>query len=110
MQEDRYYQIILMLIYNRIRISELLDLKKENVHHEEQYLDVINSQTENGIRKVPIWDKVLTFYTNWHKANPNCKYLLHTEDGKHFKHRNYYYSYFVPLMQQLGIDRTPHCC
>ena len=34
--EDPYYQIVLMLIYNGCRISEFLDLKKENVHLEEQ--------------------------------------------------------------------------
>ena len=57
--EDPYYQIVLMLIYNGCRISEFLDLKKENVHLEEQYFDVIASKTENGLRKVPIADKVL---------------------------------------------------
>ena len=56
--EDPYYQIVLMLIYNGCRISEFLDLKKENVHLEEQYFDVIASKTENGLRKVPIADKV----------------------------------------------------
>lgn len=53
MKDDKYYQIILMLLYNGTRISEFLDLKKENVHLEEQYFDVIDSKTENGIRKVP---------------------------------------------------------
>ena len=43
MKEDKYYQIILMLLYNGTRISEFLDLKKENVHLEEQYFDVIDS-------------------------------------------------------------------
>ena len=62
MKDDKYYQIVLMLIYNSVRISELLDLKKENVHLEEQYFDVIDSKTENGIRKVPIANKVLEFY------------------------------------------------
>ena len=46
MKEDKYYQIILMLLYNGTRISEFLDLKKENVHLEEQYFDVIDSKTE----------------------------------------------------------------
>ena len=32
MHDDKYYQIILMLLYNGTRISEYLDLKKENVH------------------------------------------------------------------------------
>lgn len=109
-KDDPYYQIILMLLYNGTRISELLDLKKEHVHLDEQYFDVIKSKTENGLRKVPIADKVLPFYQSWYDSCPECKYLLHTEDGKHFKYRNYYDSYFIPLVEQLGIKRTPHCC
>ncbi len=109
-KDDKYFQIILMLLYNGVRISELLDLKKENVHLEEQYFDVVKSKTESGIRKVPIADKVLPFYKAWYERNRDCEYLLHTEDGKHFLYRNYYDSYFVPFMKQLNIDRTPHCC
>mgnify|MGYP000777746525 CR=1 FL=1 len=74
--EDPYYQIVLMLIYNGCRISEFLDLKKENVHLEEQYFDVIASKTENGLRKVPIADKVLPFYKAWYEG---C--LLYTSDA-----------------------------
>ena len=110
MKDDKYYQIILMLLYNGVRISEFLDLKKENVHLDEQYFDVISSKTENGIRKVPIADKVLPFYKNWYNSHPTCAYLLHKEDGKHFQYRNYYDSYFKPLVEQLNINRTPHCC
>lgn len=106
---DKYYQIILMLLYNGVRISELLDFKK-NVHLDEQYFDVIKSKTENRIRKVPIADKVLPFYKNWYNSCSDCEYLLHAEDGKHFLYRNYYDSYFQPLMEQLKINRTPHCC
>lgn len=40
--------------YTGVRISELLDLKKENVYLDEQYFDVLASKTENGIRKVPL--------------------------------------------------------
>ena len=109
MQDDKYYQIILMLLYNGTRISEFLDLKKEHVHLDEQYFDVIESKTENGIRKVPIADKLLPFYKAWYESCPDCEYLLHTEDGKHFKYRNYYDSYWHPLVEQLGINRTPHC-
>ena len=109
-KEDKYYQIVLMLLYSGVRISEMLDLKKENIHLDEQYFDVIYSKTENGIRKVPIADKVLTYYKAWYESCPECEYLLHIEDGKHFEYRNYYDSYFKPLMEQLGINRTLHCC
>lgn len=108
LSEDPYYQIVLMLIYNGCRISEFLDLKKEHVHLEEQYFDVIASKTENGIRKVPIADKVLPFYRTWFEGS-QCEYLLHTPDQKHFDYRNYYDSYFTPLMEQLGHTQTPHC-
>jgi integrase len=108
MQGDKYYQIVLMLMYSGVRVSELLDLKKENVHLDEQYFDVLISKTDNGIRKVPIADKVLPFYKAWY--NSDCEYLIHAEDNKHFLYRNYYDSYFLPLMDNLGIKKTPHCC
>ncbi len=108
-QDDKYYQIVLMLIYTGVRISELLDLKKENVHLGKQYFDVLVSKTENGIRKVPIADKVLPFFKSWYD-DTNSEYLIHTENGEQFKYRNYYDSFFKPLMEQLGFTQTPHCC
>lgn len=107
LSDDPYYQIVLMLIYNGCRISEFLDLKKENVHLDEQYFDVIASKTENGLRKVPIADKVLPFYKAWFEGS-HCEYLLHTPEQKHFDYRNYYDSYFTPLMEQLGFSHLPH--
>lgn len=105
--ENPYYQIILMLIYNGCRISEFLDLKKENIHLDEQYFDMIASKTENGLRKVPIADKVLPFYKVWFEGS-QCEYLLHTPEQKHFDYRNYYDSYFTPLMEQIGFEHKPH--
>jgi len=98
-----------MLIYSGVRISELLDLKKENVKLEKQYFDVLVSKSENGIRKVPIADKVLPFFKGWYESS-DCEYLLHTPEGKHFDYSNYYDSYFVALMDNLGLKQTTHCC
>lgn len=109
-QNDRYYQTVLMLLYNGVRVSELLDLKKEHVHLNEQYFDVVDSKTENGIRKVPIADKVLPFYEGWYHDCSQCEYLIHTLDSEHFTYHNYYINIFKPLLHRLGIDRTPHCC
>ena len=79
--------------------------KKENVHLDEQYFDVIDSKTENGIRKVPIADKMLPFYQSWYDSCPEREYLLHNKKGKGFKYDNYYRVYWTPLMEQLGIER-----
>ncbi len=108
---DRMYQTILMLIYNGVRVSELLNLKKENVHLDEQYFDVTDSKTENGIRKVPIADKTLPFYKEWYGDCTECRYLVHTLDGEHFTYDNYYHNVFLTLLHRIGItNRTPHCC
>lgn len=56
-KQNLYAQIVLMLIYSGVRVSELLDLKRENVHIDEHYFKVAESKTESGIRIVPIHDK-----------------------------------------------------
>ena len=109
-KSNPYYQVILMLIYNGVRISELLNLKKENINLKEQYFEVIKSKTENGIRQVPIADAVLPFYKEWYNSNPKFPYLLYTTEGRRLEYRNYYKHYFTPLMEKLHIEKTPHCC
>ena len=109
MSDDQWYQIILMLIYTGVRISELLSLKKENIDFDSQCFDVINSKTENGIRKVPIADCVLPFFKGWYEFS-TCDYLLCTPDKKPLTYRNYFDSYWHPLLEQINMTRyTPHC-
>ena len=52
-------------------------------------------------------DKVLPFYKAWFEGS-QCEYFLHTPDQKRFDYRNYYDSYFTPLMEQIGFDHKPH--
>ena len=106
-KDQPYYQIVLMLIYTGCRISELLDLKKENVNLKEQYFDVIASKTENGIRRVPIADKILPMFKARYKGS-TCEHLLYCPSGTGFDYRNYYDSYWTPVMESLGFDHKPH--
>lgn len=109
-QNNQYCQIILMLLYNGARISEFLDLKKDDVFLDEQYFIINKSKTESGIRKVPIANKVLKFYEYWYNKNPSSEYFLHNPDGNKFTYRNYYDAYFIPIMEELNMNHTPHCC
>lgn len=100
---------MLMLIYTGVRVSELLDLKKENINLKERWFDVTESKTQAGIRKVPISKKVLPFFEYWYNKN-DCEYLLSTPDSKHFEYRNYYDSYWKPLLLPLNMKHRPHDC
>ncbi|MCC8077603.1 MAG: site-specific integrase [Oscillospiraceae bacterium] len=104
---NEYFSVILMLIYTGVRIGELLDLKKENVNLSERWFDVTASKTEAGIRKVPIAEKIVPFFEYWISKN-DCEYVLSTPDGKHFEYRNYYDSYWMPLVEQMGMQHRPH--
>lgn len=106
-ERNEYVQIVLMLIYSGVRISELLDLKKENVYMDERYFDVIESKTDAGIRKVPISKRTLPFFQSWMNKN-GSDYLLSTPDGEHFLYRNYYDAYWKPFMEQTGMAHRPH--
>ena len=107
-ESNEYFTVILMLIYTGVRISELLDLKKENVNLEERWFDVIASKTEAGIRKVPIAKKMMPYFEYWMTKN-DCEYLLSTPEGNHFEYRNYYDSYWKPFVDQMGMgEHRPH--
>lgn len=38
----------------------------------------------------------------------DCEYLLNTPDGCHFEYRNYYDSYWTPLVEALSMNHRPH--
>ena len=107
-ESNEYYTVILMLIYSGLRIGELLDLEKKDVHLDERWFFVKESKTDAGVRSVPIAKKTLPFFQYWMEKN-NCPYLLSTPDGKHLAYHNYTASYWMPLLSQIGMDsHRPH--
>ena len=102
-----YYSVLLMRIYAGCRIGEFLDLKKENVHLDEKYFEIIASKTNAGLRIVPIADKVFPFFEYWYNLN-SCDYLITTPEGEHFTYSNYRGSYWNPLMDTIGMEHRPH--
>lgn len=101
-----YINVILMLIYTGVRIGELLELKKEDVHLDERWFYIGKAKTESGIREVPIAEKVVPFFEYWMKKD--CDYLICTPDDQPFSYRNYYDTYWIPLMEQMNMEHRPH--
>lgn len=101
-----YVSVVLMLIYTGVRISELLDLKKENVHLSERYFEVLASKTEAGIRVVPIAKKALPFFEQW--MTSGGPYLIPGVKSSHMVYHTFFRNYWEPLMAELKFDHLPH--
>lgn len=105
--ESIYYTVILMLIYSGCRIGELLDLKKENVNLGERWFFVEKAKTNAGVRYVPIADKTLPFFQAWY-AKGSSPYLITSTRDNHLNYRNFYDTYWKPMMERLGMEHRPH--
>lgn len=109
LNKNEYVQLVLILIYSGVRISELLNLKKSDVHLSEQWFLVRESKTESGRnRVVPIANKVLPFWESFF-IRSKCEYAISTVNGNHnLTYDNFKKSYWAPLMSQLNMEHTPH--
>ena len=108
LKDNPYISIVLMLIYTGCRISEFLDLEKEDVHLEERWFYIKESKTESGIREVPIAEKIVPFFEYW--LSRDSKYLICTPEGEHFKYTNYYDSYWKPFVENHTPHEARHTC
>lgn len=104
---NEYIPLILMLIYSGVRISELLDLQKKDVHLDEQYFYVRQSKTDSGVRIVPIADKVLPFWEYFIKKS-DCEYAVCSVSGQRLTYDNFKRRYWKEIMLQLNMDHTIH--
>lgn len=109
-KHNPYIQMILILIYTGLRVTTLLDLKKIDICLESKVLHVIKDKTECSIRGVPIANEIIPLIEEWMERSP-IEYLCCTEEGEHFKYRNYYDSYFKKTLEDFGITpHKPHDC
>lgn len=100
------YGIILMLLYSGVRVSELLNLRSEDVHLSEQYFYVRESKTASGVRAVPIADKVLPIWRKF--LSKEKEYAVTTVTGNRFIYDTFLRRYWWPLLKDIGLSHTIH--
>lgn len=99
--------ILLILLYSGMRIGELLNLKKEKIHLDEDYL-IAGSKTKAGKdRYIPIHKKTKHIFEEYMNSN-DTPYLLVTRYGKPIRYDSYQRKRFAPLMKRLGMNHTIH--
>lgn len=96
---ERLDDIPIILLYSGMRISELLDLKRENVDIENKSINIIKSKTAAGIRVLPIHERILPIIRKRYEQGNN--YLV-TLDGKKLAYNQYLSTYWKVA------EHTPH--
>lgn len=98
-------KVVLMMIYTGVRISELLDLKKSDVHLSEQWFHVSKSKTAAGVRDVPIADKVLPLFQE--QMSTGGDYLFSKNKSK-YTYFSFKTEFWNGLSDELKINHLPH--
>lgn len=102
---EPFIDSILIMIYCGLRPSELLKIKIDNIHLDENYM-IGGIKTKAGIdRIIPINKEILHLIKNL--INLNETYLIE-KNGLPINY-NYYKKYiFDPIMKKLELDYKPH--
>lgn len=103
--DNIYIRLILMLIYSGVRPGELFNVKRDRVNLKERSFWIDRGKNDNAVRKVPIHDKVFSFFEQWY--NKGNEYLITQLNGKNFRfdtnHGQYVDTYWKPILEEMGI-------
>ena len=102
--DDRIAKSSLILAYTGFRISEFLDLKKENIDLEKWSI-VGGSKTDAGKDRVVVVHSLIRKYVEYfYNEFPDCEYLF-SRDGVNKVRYEYYGEYYHrPMIERLGIS------
>lgn len=114
-ETDDYYELILILIYTGLRVSELLEMKQEDVHGDHM---IGGTKTEAGKNRIiPLHSRIRPFIE---KRMDGQEYLLH-RDGKRLSYMQFRLPFtkkvkghtihearhtFISRMHSLGVNET----
>lgn len=101
-----YITAVLIMIYSGVRIGELLDLQKEDVHLNERWFYVKEAKTAAGIREVPIAEKIVPFMKYW--ISRPCESLICSQADAPLPYYTFRDNYWMAVMDILDMDHRPH--
>ena len=98
---------VLILIYTGMRIGELLELTKDNVHLRQKYIKITKSKTRAGLRIIPLHERIVPLIRK--RMEQPGRWLICNADGQ-----AYNYSTFCTLwdkvMRAINARHTTHDC
>jgi integrase len=105
-KDEPFVDLVLILLYTGMRISELLQMKTENINIDGGYM-VGGVKTDAGKNRViPIHAEIMPLVKA--QFSQEKKYLFTASRGGRIFYPNFIKENFTPLMQKLKMDHTPH--
>lgn len=104
---DETAEVVMIYIYTGLRLSELLEIPKENVDLENRIMIGGKKTAAGKDRRIPIHSCILPFIEK--RMQWNYEYLIEGKRGKPLKGQMFAKLYWDKLMERLGIENcTPH--
>lgn len=97
--------IVIILFYTGLRITELLEMKKENVNLEQRYLYGGKKTKAGKTRITPIHDEIFGLVKKYYESSNT--YLIEY-NGRPVLYRTFMNIYWDRLKKYLDTDLTPH--
>lgn len=104
--DDVWFDSALILLYTGFRISELLDMKRENVNLEERTFTGGTKTKAGKGRIVPIHSKIYPIVEKL--MNEGNEYLISFKEKQVIV--TTYRNYWRKMMKELNMNHTPHEC
>lgn len=100
LDEFKWLDSVLFMLYTGFRISEMLDIRTKNVDLGALTISG-GKKTSAGIRTIPIHSKIVDIVRN--RYNENYEYLFRSSKGTKMTPDSYRVSFYNPIMQQLNL-------
>lgn len=101
-----YVDLVIILLYTGMRISELLGIKIKDINLDGGYM-VGGVKTEAGKNRIiPIHAEIMPLVKA--QFSENKKYLFPAKRGGKLSYREFRKNFFIPLMDQLKMEHTLH--
>ena len=97
----RIIDMVLILCYTGLRISELLRVKRKDIFLKDYYFEVEKSKSKAGVRKVPIADKIIELFRGRYFSKD--KFLWQRYDGLEYDYDSFD-NHFRILFRDLDLS------
>lgn len=102
--DQEWVDTVLIYIYTGFRLTELLDMKIEQVNMDEKYLQGGVKTASGKSRIVPIHSRIWPYIEK--RVQPGDSYLF-SYQGKKLSPKQYYI-FWNEVMKKIDADKTPH--